>query len=101
MKSRKRNKALSIAAMLLLGANIAPAKAVAPEGESAQLPSAASAALSSSNLLSAKPSVASAELNLPVLNSKALSIQTGRDQQGNILVAESGVSQVIEQSKVT
>lgn len=101
MKSRKRSNALVIAGMLLLGANISAAKAAPSQGESTQVPSVVSAALSSNNLSSAKPSEASTELNLPRLNSKALSIQTDRDQQGNILVAESGVSQVIEQSKVT
>jgi hypothetical protein len=101
MKSRKRSNALAIAGMLLFGTSIAPAKALPSQAESVHASSATPAALSAGNLSIDKPADGLNENNLPILNSKTLSIKSGRDQQGNILVAESGVSQVIEQSKVT
>ena len=101
MKSRRVLNAFALSGILLGGASIAPVKAVPSQGESRVDLSAASTLVSSSNAGDLKSLDLANELNLPTLNSKTLSIQTGRDQQGNLLVSESGTSQLFEQSTVT
>ena len=88
------------ASMLFCGANLAPAGALGFNNDASKKSQDTSiaAAVNISQPVDILQSPASSDSDLPTLNSKNLSISTGRDVKGNLLVTETGTIRFIEKS---
>ena len=100
MKRLKFSCEIFVASMLLCGASIAPAQANSFSNENSKRVSEVSiaAAAPSSQSVETLAVSPSSENDLPKLNPTNLSISTGRDVQGNLLVTDTGTFKFIEQS---